>query len=159
VLELGCGVAGRILTIMQAAPGLTAVGVELSPDLAAEAERRAAELGLRDRFTVVCADAADFTSDERFDRVFWSQFFFPSGSRAAALATAHRCLRRGGILSLPVADDDPAERLFRLLLASWGVPLRTPDELAAEIEEAGFVDVEVRGADTPEPTSVHAVRP
>lgn len=159
VLELGCGVAGRILTMMRAAPGLTAVGVELSPDLAAEAARRAADLGLADRFTVVCADAAEFTSDERFDRAFWSQFFFPSESRAPALATLHRCLRSGGILSLPVADDDPAERLFRLLLASWGIPLRTPDELVVEIEEAGFVDVEVRGADTPEPTSVHAVRP
>jgi 2-polyprenyl-3-methyl-5-hydroxy-6-metoxy-1,4-benzoquinol methylase len=159
VLELGCGVAGRILTMMRAAPGLTAVGVELSQDLAAEASRRADELGLTERFTVVCADAAQFSTDERFDRVFWSQFFFPTSSRAAALATARRHLRSGGRLQAPVATDDPGDRLFRVLLASWGIPLRSADELAAEIGDAGFTHVELVGAGTPGPTSVRAVRP
>lgn len=156
MLELGCGVAGRILTTLRAAPGLTAVGVELSPDLAVEAERRAAELGLTDRFTVVCRDVADFTSDQPFDRVFWSQFFFPDASRAAALATARRCLRRGGVLQAPVLHED---LLFRLLLATWGIPLRSADDLAAEVAAAGFTDVEVVGADAPGPTSVRGVRP
>ena len=55
-LELGCGVAGRILCVLQAFPTLTAVGVELTPDLAAEAARRAVSLGVADRFEVVCAE-------------------------------------------------------------------------------------------------------
>jgi hypothetical protein len=44
LLELGCGVAGRVLTTLRAMPSLTAVGIELSPDLAAEAQRRALDL-------------------------------------------------------------------------------------------------------------------
>ena len=66
-LELGCGVAGRILCVLQAFPTLTAVGVELAPDLAAEAERRAAALGVADRFEVVCADATTVRLDGTFD--------------------------------------------------------------------------------------------
>lgn len=75
-LELGCGVAGRILSVLQAFPTLTAVGVELAPDLAAEAERRAAALGVADRFEVLCADATTVRLDGTFDVAFWSQFFF-----------------------------------------------------------------------------------
>jgi hypothetical protein len=49
--------------------------------------------------------------------------------------------------------------LFRLLLATWGIPLRSADDLAAEVAAAGFADVEVVGADAPGPTSVRGVRP
>lgn len=56
-LELGCGLAGRILCLLQAYPAMTAVGVERAPDLAAEARRRAERLGVADRFVVVVSDA------------------------------------------------------------------------------------------------------
>jgi Methyltransferase domain len=158
LLELGCGVAGRILTTLRAVPTLTAVGVELSPDLAEEAERRAHELGLSERFTVVCTDAREFTTAEPFDRGFWSQFFFPADAREAALSAAHGALRTGAVITSPVADDGPSDALFRVLLASWDVPLRTADELAQEYVAAGFVDVEV-DASRPGPTTVRAVRP
>jgi hypothetical protein len=154
LLELGCGVAGRILTTLRAAPGLRAVGVELSPDLAAEARRRADDLGLADRFTVVCCDARDYTSEEPFDRVFWSQFFFPAGSRPGTLATIRRTLRSGGRAVAPVAGDAPSDALFRAMLASWGVPLLTPEALVAEVEAAGFIDAEIVGVDDPGPTAV-----
>ncbi|WP_151084353.1 SAM-dependent methyltransferase [Nocardioides cynanchi] len=159
LLELGCGVAGRILTTLQAAPGLTAVGVELSPDLAAEAARRAAELGLSDRFSVVCGDAGDYTTEEPFDRAFWSQFFFPVESRPGALAALHAALRSRGIATAPLAGDEPGDALFRVMLASWGVPLRTADELMAEVEAAGFTEVEVVGVGEPGPSSVRFRRP
>jgi tRNA G46 methylase TrmB len=37
-LELGCGVGGGLLSLLQAYPLLTAVGVEIAPDLVAEAQ-------------------------------------------------------------------------------------------------------------------------
>ena len=40
LLELGCGVAGRVLVMLQAIPAMQAVGIELSADLAAVAVRR-----------------------------------------------------------------------------------------------------------------------
>jgi hypothetical protein len=154
LLELGCGVAGRVLVMLQALPGMTAVGIELSADLAEEAGRRAEALGLTDRFEVVTIDAAAFDRPDSFDRGYWSQFFFAEPSRGPALATMLRSLRSGGLLEAPLLGDpeeldaDPRgqtarERsVFRVVLGSWGVPDRTADELVGEFSSAGFVDVE-----------------
>lgn len=154
-LELGCGVAGRILTYLRAVPELSAVGVELDQDLAGEAQRRASDLGIGDRFTVVCCDAADFADDEPFDYGFWSQFFFAEQSRSGALANLRRSIRSGGRVTAPVGADVDAIRanptstqardwwMFRVILASWGVPERDPAQLVAEFEDAGFNDVTV----------------
>ena len=154
-LELGCGVAGRLLTYLRAVPELRAVGVELSQDLADEAGRRAHELGLDDRFAVVCCDAADFVDDEPFDFGFWSQFFFPEHSRPGALATLLRSVRPGCPVTAPLGADFEAMQLdptgpearvytmFRVILASWGVPERRPAQLVAEFEAAGFVGATV----------------
>lgn len=152
-LELGCGVAGRILLTLRAAPRLTAVGIELSEDLAAEAERRAHELGLSDRFTVVCGDAADYVAPEPFDFGFWSQFFFPDHARGPALAVMMASLRPGASFQAPVGADPEAVRLdpeaakdhaiWHTMLRSWGVPERTVDGLRDEVRAAGFTDVEV----------------
>jgi hypothetical protein len=155
ILELGCGLAGQLLTTLRALPDVEAVGVELSADLADAAQARAAQLGLTDRFTVVCGDAADFTTDEPFDFGSWSQFFFPAPTRPAALATLLACLRPGAAASAPVGADfdlvraDPTGEVarswatFQLILRGWGVPERPPEELVAELEAAGFTDVEV----------------
>lgn len=152
-LELGCGVAGRILTALRGMPRARAVGVELAPDLADEARRRAVALGCADRFEVVVGDAADFHRPAAFDSGFWSQFFFPEGARAGALRTALDCLRPGAVLRAPLLGDpeevaaDPrgeqarSRAAMRIVLGAWGVPDRTPDELVAEIADAGFVDV------------------
>lgn len=155
LLELGCGVAGRVLATLRAAPALTAVGVELSEDLAAEARRRAEELGVADRFTVVCADAAEFRTEEPFDFGFWSQFFFPAEARPGALAAMRAALRPGAPVDAPLGADHEAEAadptgpagqeyaIGRAILTSWGVPDRTPTSLTAELEEAGFTGVRV----------------
>lgn len=156
LLELGCGLAGRVLTTLRAAPSLVAVGVELSEDLAEAARQRAVDLGLTDRFTVECVDASDFTTTELFDYGFWSQFFFPTHAREGALASMMRALRPGAVLLAPLGSDgeaamaDPASveardfALWRVLLDSWGVPERTGAELVAEIEAAGFTDVRIK---------------
>lgn len=155
LLELGCGVAGRVLTTLRAMPQLHAVGVELSADLAAEAQRRSVELGLADRFDVVCVDAAEYDTTESFDFAFWSQFFFPEAARAAALATLRRVLRSGAVVHAPTGanfaaiDADPQGPqardfvLWRTVLEAWGVPERRPEQLIAEFEAAGFEDVRV----------------
>ena len=77
ILELGCGAAGQLLCTLRAFPGVTAVGVERSADLAAEARRRSEALGVADRLEVIVGDAATVRLEEEFDVVAWSQFFFP----------------------------------------------------------------------------------
>ncbi|HVU73356.1 MAG TPA: class I SAM-dependent methyltransferase [Mycobacteriales bacterium] len=171
LLELGCGVAGRILTTLRAAPKLHAIGVELTEDLAAVARKRAEDLGVADRFEVVCADATTFRADEPCDFGFWSQFFFPAATRPAALAVLMANLRSGAHMWAPlpakhelIAADPRGEEarthaLHRIVLGSWGVPERSADELAAELADAGFVDVVVTDREGPKPTRVRARRP
>lgn len=149
-LELGCGLAGSTLSHLVAYPNLRSVGVEISDDLATEAERRAEVLGIADRFTVVRADAADFDDPDTFDVGFWSQFFFPAPSRAGALSTLFRLVRSGGTVAAPVRWYDEergggptstlaqTHALFRVLAQTWDVPDRNPDQVADEFESAGF---------------------
>jgi len=149
-LELGCGVAGNLCSQLQAFASMRAVGVELQPELADEARRRAVALGIDGRFEVVTADVTNFRRSASFDLAFWSQMFFPAESRAAALATAYDSLRPGGLLMSPVMDPDENDTALTLhaliediISTSWKVPAVRPDGLAAEFEAAGFVDVHV----------------
>jgi ubiquinone/menaquinone biosynthesis C-methylase UbiE len=151
-LELGCGLAGGMLTELQMFPAMTATGVELAADLVAEAQARAEQLGVADRVEWVVGDAAQFDRPDSYDLCFWSQFFFPSPTRAAALATAARCLRPGGMLGAPVRARPDAEPtsdevldylLDDVLFAGWGIPERSDQELIEEVAEAGFVEVSV----------------
>jgi len=154
-LELGCGIAGRMLTLLQAMPMLRAVGVELDSHLAEHARRRAKDLGLQDRVEIITADATTYRADEPFDFGFWSQWFFPSATRDAALASLFANVRSGGVVRSPVFGDHErmaAEpygsdariyALDRVMLDSWGVPERTPEQLQTEFAAAGFIDVTV----------------
>jgi SAM-dependent methyltransferase len=159
-LELGCGVAGRVLTTLQAVPAMRAIGVEISPDLAAVARDRADRLGLADRFEVLVQDAAEFDREACADTVFWSQWFFPEPSRAGALAAAFRALKPGGVLTatlMATVGDERALAMGEVSLAGWGVPARTGEELVDEVGRAGFLEAEV--VDRGGLTRVRAVRP
>jgi hypothetical protein len=168
-LELGCGIAGRMLTMVQAMPKLYAVGIELDPDLAQEARERAAQLGVEDRVEIVTGDATRYRGDRPFDSAFWSQWFFPSPTREAALATLRANLRSGAVVRSPVFGDhdriaeDPFGKearqytLLRVMIDAWGVPERTPDQLKTEFEHAGFVDVAIVPRDIA--VTIYARRP
>jgi SAM-dependent methyltransferase len=149
-LELGCGVAGGLLSTLCAYPKATAVGVEIAADLVEEARRRAVTLGVNDRVVFWQGDAQDFNEREVFDYVFWSQFYFPPASRPLALQVALRALKPGGFVIAPVQGDPSlineqlhteAGQAFtrsRVLYGSWGIPAQTRQELQQEIEAAGF---------------------
>lgn len=151
ILELGCGVASRLCALLVAFPRASAVGVELAADLLPYARARADRLGVGDRLTLVASDAGSYPPDGEFDLVGWSQFFFPAESRAGALATASRALRPGGWITMPViwdgsipepgSGDDRELAADRLMLDLWNVPALSADQVAAEIEAAGFVNV------------------
>ncbi|GAB2661310.1 hypothetical protein GCM10027271_20100 [Saccharopolyspora gloriosae] len=148
-LELGCGVAGMLLGVLHAHSSVTAVGVDLASDLLAVARERARELGVADRIDFVEGDATAYTDDEPFDIVFWSQFFFPTRTRTAALANAFARLRPGGLLLCPLVPGDlepygtgsalaQQSSLHALVFSGWDIPIRSGDTLTEELEEAGF---------------------
>ncbi|GAA1390670.1 SAM-dependent methyltransferase [Catellatospora chokoriensis] len=149
LLDVGCGVAGATLTAATMLPGMRATGLELVPEVAAVAQRRAAALGIDDRFQVLALDVRDFDEAEAFDAAFWAQPFFPVDTRAAALRSIRRALRPGGVLIVQEMEREPSDDadrpgfvLRRLVFDGWGVPFaRTAEELAAEAEKAGFETV------------------
>ena len=55
-------------------------------------------LGVSDRVSFIAGDACDFHAPAQFDAVFWSQSFFPTAVRAAALQVAYQSLKPGGFL-------------------------------------------------------------
>jgi SAM-dependent methyltransferase len=155
-LELGCGVAGALLTWLRMYPGLTAVGVDLAGDLIDSARHRAEALGVADRATFVTGDATTYDDPQPFDTALWSQFFFPRATRKAALDNAFARLRPQGLLVAPVLPDAQFE-LNALLVESWGVPALSAEQLATEFESAGFRDAKI--VPSPATTVVVAARP
>lgn len=162
-LELGCGLSGALLTMLQLYPRLTAVGVDLAADLLDRAAVQAAALGVDDRTRYVVEDAAAYADPEPFDVVFWSQFFFPAATRVKTLANAHERLRPGGLLIMPsliasgASVAEPLTSLSVLLTQGWDIPALTPDELCTELTTAGFAAPAVH--ESPFVTVVVARRP
>jgi cyclopropane fatty-acyl-phospholipid synthase-like methyltransferase len=100
-LEVGCGVGNSLFGTVTTYPKVTAVGIEIEELTAAEAERRAGVLGVSDRVEVRRMDACELQDEDAFDTIQWSQFFFPTATRAVVLRAMHRALKPGGYLFMP----------------------------------------------------------
>jgi SAM-dependent methyltransferase len=117
-LEVGCGVGNALFGIVGRYPALTAVGIEIDEATATEATRRAHVLGIDDRVEVRRMDACDLADEEQFDTSQWSQFFFPTATRAVVLKAMRRALRADGYLLMPwlaVEQSDVSSRRRQML--------------------------------------------
>jgi len=171
-LDLGCGVAGAIVSFLDHYPHLVAVGIDVAGDVLEVARARAQALGVDDRATFVLSDAASFRDRDPFDVIFWPQTFYPEASRADAMASIFANLRPGGLLvtvCIPPRSqhsdaDGPADLgaghdFGPLLRRLWGIRERSREALRAELEGAGFVDFTVMAAAPPVSPLVKARRP
>lgn len=149
VLELGCGAASALITVLVVYPRTSAVGVDMSAAALAEARRRAQEVGVADRIEFRHQDARTLSDAAQYDVVSWSGHFFPADTRAATLAVAHKALKPDGCLlatsggpSLPPEGlhepEGRATAMNRLLFTSWGIPTHEDRDAEAELEAAGF---------------------
>lgn len=149
-LELGCGIGGFLLSFLQAYPTMTAVGIDLAPDVLGEARKNAFELKVNERVVFHECDACDFIEPGNFDIVFWSQFFFASEKRTDVLQVAMQSLKPGGILFAPlqgepsIIEEDlhtEAGQFYatsRIIFGGWDIPSLSAEDLQHEIESAGF---------------------
>ena len=149
-LEIGCGAANALLSLLATIPRLSAVGVEIDGGAVAIARRRARELGVDDRVELRHADARGLAEEASFDSANWSQQFFPAEGRGEVLAAAWRALKPGGYLLATMFGDppgsaealrEPAGRSYavdRLAYGGWGVPVLDTEELREQVEGAGF---------------------
>ncbi|MFF5079374.1 SAM-dependent methyltransferase [Actinoplanes sp. NPDC000266] len=146
LLDVGSGVGGFVLTAATLLHDMRATALEVVPQVAAAAVRRAQTLGVADRVDIRAVDARNFEAPARYDAAFWAQPLFPEPVRPAVLAMMLRNLRPGGVLlvqqlyAAPARDvDQGAYALLRLVNHAQGVPFDRPLlDLVQECEAAGF---------------------
>ncbi|SEG82803.1 Methyltransferase domain-containing protein [Actinacidiphila yanglinensis] len=152
LLDVGSGVGGALLAGLTLYPELRAVGVERAGDVVDELRERAEAAGVTSRLEIRQIDAQGIVDEAVYEVAYWAQAFFPRDARAATLAAVRRALVPGGLLLvqelLPPVQETPDTRLSAALDAlvaeSRGVPpVRTAEELATELRNADFDDVQV----------------
>jgi 4-hydroxy-2,2'-bipyrrole-5-carbaldehyde O-methyltransferase len=147
LLEIGCGSAAYIRYAAARNPELTAVGLELQPDLAALARDNIARWKLTDRVTIEVADILQRAPEAVFDLATLHQniYYFPMDARLGALRHVRAFLKPGGRLLLTTVCLGRGAAVDVLNL--WATmtegcgPLPTPAEMVAQMENAGFMQV------------------
>jgi ubiquinone/menaquinone biosynthesis C-methylase UbiE len=116
VLDVGCGPGTLALELARRAPGLTVIGVDISPDMVAVARAAAAQKGQDVRFEVADGAALPFP-DGAIDLVVSTLSMHHWERKAAVLAELARVVRPGG--AIRIYDVWRPE----LLTAAQGLPL------------------------------------
>jgi len=131
VLDAGCGTGEH--TLMAAAHGLEATGIDASPRAIAAAKRKAADRGIGARFVVLDALAlADL--HERFDTVIDSGLFhvFDDERRALYVESLASAVRPGGrVLLACFSEREPGD---------WGPRRVTQAELRAAFSSGWSIE-------------------
>ena len=155
VLDAGCG-SGRVTEqLLERLPHGRVIAADAAPSMLAEARRRLERFGDRVSF-VECDLGRPLPLDGKVDAVFSTATFHWVADHDALFANLAAVLRPGGWL---VAQCGGAGNIASVrevvaeLGESWPGPwtFATPEETAARLEAAGFVDVETWLHDEPTP--------
>jgi 4-hydroxy-2,2'-bipyrrole-5-carbaldehyde O-methyltransferase len=148
LLEIGCGSGVYIKHATERNPSLTALGLELQPNVADVARQNISEWGLDGRVRIEVGDIRGKTPDDRFSIVtlYNNIYYFPVSGRVPLLKHVRDFIEPGGFLLLITCCQGGS--LGVEVLNLWGAATsncgRLPgkDELIRQLHEAGFQDVE-----------------
>ncbi len=148
--DLGCG--SGILACDLARRGIETVGVDGAPGMLAIARQTAAEQGLgRVRFVQALLPIQGLDQWRKADAVISSSALEYLPSLPDALRSVHALLRPGGVLVFSVSNRQSLSRAaVRVVHCLTGRPayfgllkqFRTPAQLRAELESAGFTPLD-----------------
>ncbi|MBQ0855081.1 class I SAM-dependent methyltransferase [Streptomyces sp. BH-SS-21] len=152
LLEIGCGTGAYVRHAAGLNPRLTALAVDLQPEVAARAAANMAEWGLTDRVETRQGDLRTLELQPQFDLVTLHNniYYFPEAERVEVLERARSFLAPGGRLLLTSSCQGGGNAGLDVLnlwfeYADFGGPLPREDELVAQLEKAGFTDVRAAG--------------
>jgi 4-hydroxy-2,2'-bipyrrole-5-carbaldehyde O-methyltransferase len=150
LLEVGCGSGAYMRHAAERNPDLTALGVDLSPEVVDAAREELRRRGLAGRAEVRCGDIRGFTPDGKFDVVTLHNvvYYFPVTARVSLYEHLRGILAPGGVIvtttwcrgSTPGAA---AIDLWFSMTEGCG-RLPTEEELLGQIEEAGIRSIRTR---------------
>jgi SAM-dependent methyltransferase len=150
LLEVGAGSGTYIRHAAERNPELTALGVELQPEVAEFANANLRAWGIASRAHVDKGDVRDRMPEGDFDLITFHNnvYYFPVQERVALLRHALAFLRPGGKLLLTTACSGGGPVAIGLDIWSAGTErcgrLPAPEELVAQLREAGFVETRAR---------------
>lgn len=147
LLEIGCGSGIYMRYAAQRNPSLTALGVELQPDVAEMARNNLRGWALTDRVKVEVGDIREKVAGELFDvaTLYNNIYYFPVGERVKLLGHIGSFLKPGGRLLLTTGCQGGSLGVEALNL--WGAATRGAgrlpgeDELVQQLREAGYSKV------------------
>lgn len=150
LLEVGCGSGTYMKYAAQRNPQLTALGVELQPEVADAARRNLAAWQLGERVTVEAGDIRGFKPAPEFDVVTLHNniYYFPWESRPGLLTFLRGFLKPGGRLLITTGCRGGSA--IMALLNLWGAAtqgcgrLPTPAEMVEHLKRGGFTEVQAR---------------
>ena len=135
VLDLGCGTGWATRLLAKAAPGVQAIGIDVSPQMIARADELHS-LTIRARYDLGTFEALEF-ADGNFDRAFSMEALYYSPDVDKAIAELFRVLKPGGVADVVIDffQDSPGTARWAELM---DMPLcsKSEAEWAAAFEAA-----------------------
>lgn len=150
VLDIGCGVAGIDILLVNTHGAASVVGIDLEPELVARGTERVAAAGLGQRIDLRVVTAGPLPFDSaRFDVVFTKDSLVHIPDKPTVFAEIRRVLKPGGWF---IASDwlrggtgpYSPEMLEYFRLEGLTYNMATLQETGRTLSSAGFVDVELR---------------
>ena len=143
VVEVGCGPGGLLRMVRRRHPDADLAGLDPDPDALRRARRKVGGRGVQlDRGFADALPYADASCDRGLSSFMWHHL--DPADKPAALREIARVLRPGGRLHLvDMTGTDPIHRLLSRRTHRHTHTVDRPDELAAALRAAGFVDVAV----------------
>jgi len=144
LLDVGCGHAGYILHALERNRELTAVGLELDPEVAESARSEVRAGGFGDRVAIMARDVRQYRADGQFDilTLYNNVYYFPVEERVELLRHLKGLLKPNGriVLTTGCRNGGIEFELVNLIHAStrgWG-RLPDRDEMLRQMSDAGF---------------------
>lgn len=146
LLEIGCG-SGFYIKHAAENPSLTALGLEMQPNVADAARRNIAKWGLTERVRIEAGDIRERGPDERYDIVtlYNNIYYFPVEDRVSLLRHVKGFMNSDGFLLLTTCCQGGS--LGVEVLNLWGAATATGgrlpkrDEIVRQLQDAGYKNV------------------